>query len=82
MKPLPTGTMTLTGTIYAGAEPSCLLLLQGRVVYLLDAADSWKLRAGQRVVVSGKLAPRGAMSHCMQGTPFLVGNAEVLSPNG
>ena len=80
--PAPSGVITLTGKIYAGAEPSCLLMAQGRAIYLLNAAPAMKLRVGQRVLVSGRLAPPGTMSHCMEGMPFIVSNAEVLSPNG
>lgn len=76
------GALTLTGTIYAGAEPSCLLLTQGSATYLLSATDAMKLRVGQRVVVSGNISPKGLMTHCMQGIPFKVTYADILSPNG
>lgn len=78
--PKPSGTqMSLSGTIYSGAEPSCLLLRQGNVSYLLLAGDQMKLRAGVRAVVTGHVV-HGIMTHCMQGQPFQVTHVDKLSP--
>jgi hypothetical protein len=74
------GTMTLSGEIFAGAEPSCLLMNQGTVQYLLIAGDTMDLRAGQRAVVTGHVV-QGIKTHCMQGVPFQVTNVDPLGPN-
>jgi hypothetical protein len=82
--PVPTttnGRITLSGEIFSGAEPTCLLLTQAKVTYLLLAPDSAQLHAGARVVVTGKLAPSTIATHCMQGKPFEVATSEILGPN-
>jgi hypothetical protein len=80
--PLPSSgaQMSITGTIYAGAEPTCLLLRQGSGEYLLLANSSTKLRAGEHAVVTGHVI-HGVMTHCQQGQPFVVTNVDPLSPN-
>lgn len=62
---------TLVGQVYTGAEPSCLLLKQDNVPYLLLTPDTMKLRAGTRVSVTGYVLT-GIMTHCQQGRPFKV----------
>lgn len=74
-----TATMSLSGQIFAGAEPSCLLLTNGKTQYLLLAADSMKLRVGIRVAVTGHVE-HGIMTHCQQGQPFEVTSVDVLTP--
>jgi hypothetical protein len=80
--PNPTASgkqVSLSGQIYSGAEPSCLLLKQGTVQYLLLASDSMKLRAGMRAVVTGHVV-HGIMTHCQQGVPFQVTNIDAMTP--
>jgi hypothetical protein len=73
------GPTSLTGQITSGAEPSCLLLTQNKVQYLLLAPDSMKMRAGVRAVVTGHVET-GIMTHCQQGKPFEVTGIDVLAP--
>jgi hypothetical protein len=83
VKPKPgtsTGAqMSLSGQIYGGAEPSCLLMRQDNVQYLLLASASMKLHAGMRAVVTGHTV-HGIMTHCMQGQPFQVTAVDPLTP--
>jgi hypothetical protein len=72
-------TISLSGQIYSGAEPSCLLLKQGDVQYLLLASDTMKLRVGLRAVVTGHVVT-GIMTHCQQGKPFEVTGIDPLAP--
>jgi hypothetical protein len=63
------GTVTLSGTVRQGAEPSCLILYSTRGQFeLLDPKPV--PRDGDQVRVTGHLVK--AMSHCMQGQPFFV----------
>jgi hypothetical protein len=64
--------VTATGTVRAGVEPGCMLLKtdQGQV-YLLVGGDRGQLREGNRVQVSGQLAP-DLLSTCQEGQPLLV----------
>jgi hypothetical protein len=63
-------TQTLVGTVTQGAEPSCLILqtAQGGQFELIAAQPV--PHDGDRVKVVGHVVK--AMSHCMQGQPFLV----------
>jgi hypothetical protein len=78
--PSPGAQMSISGVIYSGAEPTCLLMRQGQGEYLLLANDTVKLRAGERAVVTGHVI-HGVMTHCQQGQPFVVTNVDPLSPN-
>ena len=62
-------TLTLVGTVTQGAEPSCLILQTSQGQYELLSANPVP-REGDRVKVVGHVVK--AMSHCMQGQPFLV----------
>ncbi|MEU3453915.1 hypothetical protein ABZ671_09965 [Micromonospora sp. NPDC006766] len=66
------GTTTLTGTVQAGVEPSCLLL-DGN---LLVGGPREALKPGARVTVTGHAQP-DLMTTCQQGTPFVV---EAVKP--
>jgi hypothetical protein len=80
-KPIDTdgGSLTLTGTTYAGAEPTCILMAYNKAVYLLLADDSAHLRAGERAILTGHVE-KGVMTHCQQGIPFAVTNIDQLAP--
>ncbi len=67
----PKGDVVLSGSVHAGAEPTCLLLDSDKIEYLLLTPDVTAMRAGQSVVVVGHPA-QGIMTHCMQGMPFQV----------
>lgn len=64
-----TGTVTLSGTVRQGAEPSCLILQTSRGQFELLGADPVP-KDGDQVHVVGHQVQ--AMSHCMQGRPLLV----------
>jgi len=80
-KPIDTdgGSLTLTGTTYAGAEPTCILMAYNKAVYLLLADDSAHLQAGERAILTGHVE-KGVMTHCQQGIPFAVTNVDRLTP--
>jgi hypothetical protein len=61
----------LSGTVVAGVEPSCLVLRDHGTDYELTGKAAAVLRPRQRVTVTGHVGS-GVMSHCMQGTPFVV----------
>jgi hypothetical protein len=63
------GTRTLTGTVHQGAEPGCLFLqaTEGQFELLSPVPVP---HDGDHITVSGHDVK--AMSHCMQGRPFLV----------
>jgi Protein of unknown function (DUF5818) len=64
--------VTATGTLRAGVEPGCMLLKADQgPVYLLVGGDRGQLREGERVQVSGQLAP-DLLSTCQEGQPLLV----------
>jgi len=67
----PKGDVVLSGSVHAGAEPTCLLLDSDKIEYLLLMSGVTTMRAGQTVVVVGHPA-HGIMTHCMQGMPFQV----------
>lgn len=81
-RPLPScegDEVTLTGTVQKGVEPNCLVLQaeEGRQ-FLLLGGDPQVLRSGEEVVVDGTSVP-GRPTTCMQGVPFLVGDARPAS---
>jgi hypothetical protein len=64
--------ITATGTLRAGVEPGCMLLEADQgPTYLLVGGDRGQLREGERVQVSGQLAP-DLLSTCQEGQPLLV----------
>jgi hypothetical protein len=67
-------TVTVTGTVIQGAEPSCLILKsdRGELELLSNKGDA---RAGEHVVATGHVVR--VMSHCMQGQPFAVDSLTV-----
>ena len=78
----PGGEVTLTGTVRAGVEPSCLLLDAGNGGrYLLVGgrrAERAELRPGARVAVTGRV-DRDQLSTCQQGEPLVVAAIERAS---
>lgn len=66
-----TNLRTLTGTVTAGVEHGCLLLDQ----YLLVGGDPAVIRAGARLVVTGRVVP-DLVTTCQQGIPLVVTSAE------
>jgi hypothetical protein len=77
------GLTTLRGTITQGAEPSCTLITDAKVEYLLLAADSVSMPpVGTSAVVTGHVE-HGIMTHCQQGIPFAVTTIkQVVAPQG
>jgi hypothetical protein len=67
-------TVTVSGTLIQGAEPSCLILKsdRGELELLSNKGDA---HAGQHVVATGHVVR--VMSHCMQGQPFEVDTLTV-----
>jgi hypothetical protein len=67
--PLGPGSRTVSGVVHQGAEPGCLILQSpyGQLE-LLDPKPP--PHDGDQVRVTGHLVQ--AMSHCMQGRPFVV----------
>ena len=62
-------TVTISGTVVEGAEPSCLILRTTNGQFeLLSKTDG--VREGDHVTATGHVAR--VMSHCMQGKPFKV----------
>ncbi|MFL6136233.1 MAG: hypothetical protein ACJ74O_00320 [Frankiaceae bacterium] len=64
-------TITVTGTVEQGAEPSCLILRATTGQYELQGPLAARLGTGEQVTVTGHVV-RDVMSHCMQGQPFAV----------
>ncbi len=64
---MATNLSTVTGTVTAGVEHQCLLL-DG---YLLVGGDRTVIKAGVRVVVTGRVVP-DMVTSCQQGIPFVV----------
>ena len=62
-------TVTLVGIVNQGAEPSCLILQTRQGLFELLSPTPVP-HAGDHVTVTGHVVK--AMSHCMQGSPFLV----------
>jgi hypothetical protein len=72
----PAGEVTLTGTVRAGVEPSCLLLdAEDGGRYLLVGGERAELRPGTRVAVTGRVE-RDLLSTCQQGEPLVVASIE------
>lgn len=67
----PQGDVVLTGSVHAGAEPTCLLLTWDKIEYLLLTPQITDLRDGAQVTVVGHVE-HGIMTHCQQGMPFQV----------
>ena len=67
-------TVTVSGTVIQGAEPSCLILKsdRGPLELLSNKADA---HPGDHVVATGHVVR--VMSHCMQGQPFEVDSLTV-----
>jgi hypothetical protein len=66
--------MTLTGDVFDGVEPGCLLLRASGRDYLLvlpKSVDRAAVRAGARLTVRGRIQS-GLVSYCQQGTPLVV----------
>lgn len=70
-KSSPGAQVTVTGTVEAGVEASCLLLRTGSVSYLLLGGDPAVVKAGARVRVTG-VVRTDIMTYCMQGVPLQV----------
>jgi Protein of unknown function (DUF5818) len=70
--------LTATGTLRDGVEPGCLLLEADQgTVYLLVGGDRGKLAAGNKVQVTGMLAP-DLLSTCQEGKPLLVSSIKPV----
>ena len=69
--------ITITGTVTAGAEPSCLLVSAQRVEYLL-LTNNPAVVAGESVRATGHVA-RDIRTHCQQGIPFEVTQVKITS---
>ncbi|MET0422961.1 MAG: hypothetical protein ABW046_03750 [Actinoplanes sp.] len=72
--PAEDGAATITGTVSAGVEPSCLLLQDAKGSHLLifdDAAMRAEAAVGTKVTLVGRSDP-SMMSTCQQGVPFIV----------
>ncbi|CAM2907134.1 hypothetical protein SAXI111661_07745 [Saccharomonospora xinjiangensis] len=68
--------VTLRGTVSRGVEPNCLVLTSGGREYLLLEGGP-EVRPGAEVVVHGTLRP-GMATTCMQGTPLVVDDADLV----
>ena len=62
-------TVTISGTVVEGAEPSCLILRTTNGQFEL-LSKTQGVRQGDHVTATGHVAR--VMSHCMQGKPFQV----------
>ena len=72
------GAQTISGTVTAGVEPNCLLLVAGSTTHLLvfdDPAMRADAPVGKTVTISGKSDP-SMMSTCQQGVPFIVASVK------
>jgi hypothetical protein len=77
------GVTVVHGQLTQGVEPTCKLVTDDKVQYLLLAADTVKMPpVGASVVVTGQIA-KGIMTHCQQGIPFAVTTIrQVVAPQG
>jgi hypothetical protein len=73
------GTMSISGTIFQGAEPTCKLISVQKVIYLLLAGDSVQITIGDEATVTGHVE-HGIMTHCQQGIPFAVTTIHQAAP--
>lgn len=76
--PYPSGDITISGAVQAGAEPSCLIVTDSGRQYLLLSANPIQAQDGDVVKATGHIVS-GIMTHCMQGIPFEVTRVSVLS---
>ena len=69
---------TLTGTLQAGVESGCTVLVddKGAVLANLIGLDPASAPVGSTVEVKGKFSP-DLMTTCQQGEPFTVASVEV-----
>jgi hypothetical protein len=69
---------TLTGTLQAGVESGCIVLVddQGAVLANLIGLDAASAPVGSAVQVKGRFSP-DLMTTCQQGEPFTVASVEV-----
>jgi len=74
----PPGSIHVSGTVFAGVEPGCLLLDASQSQpYLLIDGDPAVLRPGRRVEVVG-MPMDNVMSTCQQGRPLSVISATPI----
>ena len=71
-------TVTISGTVVEGAEPSCLILRTDRGQFEL-LSKTQGVRQGDQVTATGHVAQ--VMTHCMQGKPFQVDSLTVRQPS-
>jgi hypothetical protein len=68
--------MTISGTVESGVESGCLVMTYKNEVYgIFGDFDKDVVKPGAKVKLHGHLEP-DMMSFCMQGTPFVVEEAE------
>lgn len=69
---------TLSGTLQAGVESGCIVLLDdtGAVLANLIGLDAASAPVGSTVEVKGRFSP-DLMTTCQQGEPFTVASVEV-----
>ena len=69
---------TLTGTLQAGVESGCIVLVDttGAVLANLIGLDPASAPVGSTVQVKGRFSP-DLMTTCQQGEPFTVASVEV-----
>ena len=73
-KPTASGPQTISGTVVAGIEPSCLTLRDSNGSYVLffdNPALRSAARIGARVTLVGRREPT-MMTTCQQGVAFIV----------
>ncbi len=75
---VPGAPTTLTGTIAAGVESGCIVLVddQGAVLANLIGLDPASAPVGSTVQVKGRYSP-DLLTTCQQGEPFTVASVEV-----
>jgi hypothetical protein len=67
-------TITVTGTVMAGAEAKCLILKTDTVSYQLLGGDPKVIHEDAHLTVTG-VVKTDVMSYCMQGIPLQVETA-------
>jgi hypothetical protein len=75
---IPGAAVTLTGTLAAGVESGCIVLVndQGAVLANLIGLDPASAPVGSSVEVKGRFA-RDLITTCQQGEPFNVASVVV-----